>query len=98
MGLHLKYRLRLATILGCVAAEREDAGRFIFRADEKLTAFVERAVCIHLLTEQIQRMKSPFIADACVAGKSSIIRIRMAGDQIASRGHGVAAQIEHTDT
>ncbi|MFL6598140.1 MAG: hypothetical protein ACJ8KF_09300 [Chthoniobacterales bacterium] len=43
-------------------------------------------------------MKSPFIADACVAGKSSIIRIRMAGDQIASRGHGVAAQIEHTDT
>jgi hypothetical protein len=30
-----------------VAAEREDGGRFIVRADEKLTAFVEleRAIC-----------------------------------------------------
>jgi hypothetical protein len=29
--------------------------RFVVRADEKLTAFLEleRAVCIHLLTEQI---------------------------------------------
>ena len=37
------------------AAERDGAGRFIVRADEKLTAFteLERAVCIHLLTEQI---------------------------------------------
>jgi hypothetical protein len=37
------------------AAERDDAGRFIVRADELLTAFVNlgRAVCIHLLTEQI---------------------------------------------
>ena len=32
-----------------------DGKRFIVRADEKLTAFVEleRAVCIHLITEQV---------------------------------------------
>jgi hypothetical protein len=32
-----------------------DGKRFVVRADEKLTAFLEleRAVCIHLLTEQI---------------------------------------------
>jgi len=32
-----------------------DGKRFIVRADEKLTGFLqlERAVCIHLLTEQI---------------------------------------------
>jgi hypothetical protein len=32
-----------------------DGKRFIVRADEKLTAFLEleRAICIHLLTEQI---------------------------------------------
>jgi len=37
-----------------VDADRGDGNRFIVRADEKLTAFVEleRAVCIHLLTEQ----------------------------------------------
>jgi len=37
------------------AAEREDAGRFIVQADEKLTAFqeLERAICLRLLTEQI---------------------------------------------
>jgi hypothetical protein len=36
------------------AAERDGAGRFIVQADEKLTAFIEleRAVCIHLLSEQ----------------------------------------------
>jgi hypothetical protein len=36
-------------------AHRGDGQRFIVRADEKLTAFLEleRAVCIHLLTEQI---------------------------------------------
>jgi hypothetical protein len=54
--------------LGCVSAldsqgrtiwiadaHRGDGNRFIVRADEKLTAFLEleRAVCIHLLTEQI---------------------------------------------
>jgi len=35
-------------------AHRGDGNRFIVRADEKLTAFLEleRAVCIHLLTEQ----------------------------------------------
>jgi hypothetical protein len=36
-------------------AHRGDGQRFIARADEKLTAFLEleRAVCIYLLTEQI---------------------------------------------
>jgi len=35
-------------------AHRGDGKRFIVRADEKLTAFLEleRAVCIHLLSEQ----------------------------------------------
>jgi hypothetical protein len=35
-------------------AHRGDGSRFIVRADEKLTAFLEleRAVCIHLLSEQ----------------------------------------------
>ena len=35
-------------------AHRDDGRRFIVRADEKLSAFVElqRAVCIHLLSEQ----------------------------------------------
>jgi len=34
-------------------AHREDGKRFVVRADEKVTAFLEleRAVCIHLLTE-----------------------------------------------
>jgi hypothetical protein len=34
-------------------AQRHDGKRFIVRADEKLTAFLEleRAVCIHLLSE-----------------------------------------------
>jgi hypothetical protein len=30
-----------------VAAEREDSGRFIVRADEKLTAFIELERAIH---------------------------------------------------
>jgi len=36
-------------------AHRDDGKRFIVRADELLTAFVEleRAVCIHLITEQV---------------------------------------------
>jgi len=36
-------------------AHRRDGKRFIVRADKKLTAFLEleRAVCIHVLTEQI---------------------------------------------
>jgi hypothetical protein len=36
-------------------AHRGDGKRFVVRADEKLTAFLEleRAVCIRLLTEQI---------------------------------------------
>jgi hypothetical protein len=35
-------------------AHRDDGKRFIVRADEKLSAFLEleRAVCIHLLSEQ----------------------------------------------
>ena len=37
-----------------VDAHRGDGKRFVVRADEKLTAFLElqRAVCIHLLSEQ----------------------------------------------
>jgi hypothetical protein len=36
-------------------AHRGDGKRFVVRADEKLTAFIEleRAVCIHLLTERV---------------------------------------------
>jgi len=36
-------------------AHRDDGRRFIVHADEKLSAFVEleRAVCIHLITEQV---------------------------------------------
>jgi hypothetical protein len=35
-------------------AHRGDGNRFVVQADEKLTAFLEleRAVCIHLLSEQ----------------------------------------------
>jgi hypothetical protein len=38
-----------------VDAHRDDGKRFIVRADQKLTAFLEleRAICIHLLVEQI---------------------------------------------
>jgi hypothetical protein len=37
-----------------VDAHRDDGRRFIVRGDEKLTAFLEleRAVCVHLLSEQ----------------------------------------------
>jgi hypothetical protein len=37
-----------------VDAHRGDGKRFVARSDEKLTAFLEleRAVCIHLLSEQ----------------------------------------------
>ena len=36
-------------------AHRGDGQRFVVHAEEKLTAFLElqRAICIHLLTEQI---------------------------------------------
>jgi hypothetical protein len=36
-------------------ADRDDGKHFVVHADEKLTAFVEleRAVCIHLITEQV---------------------------------------------
>ena len=39
-----------------VDAHRGDGKRFVVRADEILTAFLklERAVCIHLLSEQIK--------------------------------------------
>jgi hypothetical protein len=38
-----------------VDAHRDDGQRFVVHADEVLTAFVEleRAICIHLLSEQI---------------------------------------------
>ena len=38
-----------------VDAQRDDGKRFIVHDDDKLTAFLEleRAVCIHLLSEQI---------------------------------------------
>jgi hypothetical protein len=38
-----------------VHAQRDDGRRFVARADEKLTAFLEleRAICVSLLTEQI---------------------------------------------
>jgi hypothetical protein len=38
-----------------VEAHRDDGRRFVVRADEKLMAFLEleRAVCIHVLTEQV---------------------------------------------
>jgi hypothetical protein len=38
-----------------VDAHCENGKRFVVRADEKLTAFMEleRAICIHLLSEQI---------------------------------------------
>jgi hypothetical protein len=41
--------------LWIVDAHRGDGKRFIARSDEKLTAFLEleRAVCVHLLTDQV---------------------------------------------
>jgi hypothetical protein len=38
-------------------AHRGDGNRFVVRADEKLTAFLEleRAVCIHLLSENLEK-------------------------------------------
>jgi hypothetical protein len=40
-----------------VDAHRDDGKRFVARSDEKLTAFLEleRAVCIHVLSEQSKR-------------------------------------------
>ena len=41
--------------IGIADAHRDDGKRYIVRADEKLTAFLEleRPICIHLLTEQV---------------------------------------------
>jgi len=51
LGLYLKYGSQWSTIL--VAAEqRENAGRFIVRADEKLTAFVELESAIRVIALQ----------------------------------------------
>jgi hypothetical protein len=38
-------------------AHRDDGRRFVVRADELLTAFLEldRAVCIHLLSENLEK-------------------------------------------
>jgi len=55
LGLCLSELIRAgeqsSLLMPIAATER----RFVVRADEKLTAFLEleRAVCIHLLTEQI---------------------------------------------
>jgi len=40
-------------------AHRGDGKRFVVRANEKLTAFLEleRAVCIHVLTQQFSELK-----------------------------------------
>jgi len=40
-----------------VAADREDAGRFIVRADEKLTAFLELEAVIRVDTKQRWRYR-----------------------------------------
>jgi hypothetical protein len=40
-----------------VAAEREDVGRFIVRADEKLTAFLELEAVIRVDTKQRWRYR-----------------------------------------
>jgi hypothetical protein len=42
--------------LWIVDAHRDDERRFVVRADEKVSAFLElkRAVCLHLLSEQIK--------------------------------------------
>ena len=45
LRLYLKYGCQRPTIL-VVAAEREHAGRFIVRADERLTAFLELELAI----------------------------------------------------
>jgi hypothetical protein len=44
------------TILGAILKRGK---RFVARAEEKFTAFLEleRAICLHLLSEQIYRMK-----------------------------------------
>jgi hypothetical protein len=50
---HRFFRREVPTIW-IADAHRDDGKRFVVRADEKLTAFLEleRAVCIHLLSEQ----------------------------------------------
>ena len=40
-----------------VAAEREDVGRFIVRANEKLTAFLELEAVIRVDTKQLWRYR-----------------------------------------
>ena len=49
-----QLRIKRGDNFGLPLAERDGAGRFIVQVDEKLTAFIqlERAVCIHLLSEQ----------------------------------------------
>ena len=46
---------REGRIIRIADAHRDDGKRYVVHADEILTAFLEleRAVCIHLLTEQI---------------------------------------------
>jgi hypothetical protein len=43
-------------------AHRDDGRRFVVHSDEKLTAFLEleRAICLHLLTNQIVEKQNPF--------------------------------------
>ena len=46
-GLGLKYGSQGDRQFWVVAAERDDSGRFVVRADEKLTAFTELERAIH---------------------------------------------------
>ena len=53
LRLYLKYGSRRATILGC-GRRAKDAGRFIVRSDDKLTAFLE----LEPLIRRAQSIKS----------------------------------------
>ena len=60
-------------------APRDDGKRFIVRADEKLTAFLEleRAVCIDLRTEQVYKDVHPNdVTRRIVNANHGIMRIR----------------------
>jgi hypothetical protein len=69
-----------------VDAHRDNGKRFIARSDEKLTEFLEleRAICLHLLTEQLREMKmtrpgslvsSSGIINGCCPQKRLVISI-----------------------
>ena len=59
-------------------AHRGDGKRFIVHADEKRTAFLEleRAICLHVLIEQVQRLDSqPSVEFAGRLPAFSVVRI-----------------------